>query len=58
MSNYDINTLYTKYEYLKNKFGAEAVLEEFVQQMSSNALQDYLETTYENFDVVFDDDEE
>ena len=44
------------YEELRDKVGAEALLEDFVQQMSSNQLQDLLETTYTNFDMEFDED--
>lgn len=58
MANLEINVLYEKYEYLRDKIGAEALLEDFVQQMSSNALQDYLEDAYKNADIPFDDDEE
>ena len=56
MENLDINVLYAKYEELRDKVGAEALLEDFVQQMSSNQLQDLLETAYTNFDMEFDED--
>ena len=56
MANLDINVLYAKYEELRDKVGAEALLEDFVQQMSSNLLQDLLETAYTNFDMEFDED--
>lgn len=56
MANLDINVLYEKYEELRDKVGAEALLEDFVQQMSSNQLQDLLETAYTNFDMEFDED--
>ena len=56
MANLDINVLYAKYEELRDKVGAEALLEDFVQQMSSNQLQDLLETAYTNFDMEFDED--
>lgn len=56
MANLDINVLYAKYEELRDKVGAEALLEDFVQQMSSNQLQDFLEDAYTNFDMDFDED--
>ena len=56
MANLDINVLYAKYEELRDKVGAEALLEDFVQQMSSNQLQDLLEDAYTNFDMEFDED--
>ena len=56
MANLDINVLYAKYEELRDKVGAEALLEDFVQQMSSNQLQDLLETAYTNFDMEFGED--
>lgn len=56
MANLDINVLYAKYEELRDEVGAEALLEDFVQQMSSNQLQDLLETAYTNFDMEFDED--
>lgn len=56
MANLDINVLYQKYEDLKNQYGADAVLEDFVQQMSSNQLQDLLEQAYTNFDIPFDEE--
>ena len=56
MANLDINVLYAKYEELRDKVGAEELLEDFVQQMSSNLLQDLLETAYTNFDMEFDED--
>ena len=56
MANLDINVLYAKYEELRDKVGTEALLEDFVQQMSSNQLQDLLETAYTNFDMEFDED--
>lgn len=56
MANLDINVLYAKYEELRDKVGAEALLEDFVQQMSSNQLQDFLEDAYTNFDMEFDED--
>ena len=56
MTNLDINVLYAKYEELRDKVGAEALLEDFVQQMSSNQLQDFLEDAYTNFDMDFDED--
>ena len=56
MANLNINVLYAKYEELRDKVGAEALLEDFVQQMSSNQLQDLLETAYTNFDMEFDED--
>ena len=56
MANLDINVLYAKYEELRDKVGTEALLEDFVQQMSSNLLQDLLETAYTNFDMEFDED--
>ena len=55
MANLDINVLYAKYEELRDEVGAEALLEDFVQQMSSNQLQDLLETAYTNFDMEFDE---
>lgn len=58
MANLDINVLYQKYEDLKNQYGADAVLEDFVQQMSSNQLQDLLEQAYANFDIPFDEEED
>ena len=58
MANLDIKVLYEKYEFLKDRYGAEQVLEEFVQQMSSNQLQDLLKDTYKNWDLIFDEDEE
>ena len=58
MANLDIKVLYEKYDFLKDRYGAEQVLEEFVQQMSSNQLQDLLEDTYKNWDLIFDEDEE
>ena len=58
MANLDINVLYQKYEDLKNQYGADAVLEDFVQQMSSNQLQDLLEQAYTNFDIPFDEEED
>lgn len=58
MANLDIKVLYEKYEFLKDRYGAEQVLEEFVQQMSSNQLQDLLEDTYKHWDLIFDEDEE
>ena len=54
----EMNVLYEKYEDLKNQIGAEALLEDFVQQMSSNQLQDLLEDAYKNADIPFDDDED
>ena len=56
MANLDINVLYAKYENLRDLVGAEALLEDFVQQMSSNLLQDLLEDAYKNFGMDFDDD--
>lgn len=56
MANLDINVLYAKYEELRDNVGAEALLEDFVQQMSSNQLQDFLEDAYKNFDMEFDED--
>lgn len=58
MANLDISVLYQKYEDLKNQYGADAVLEDFVQQMSSNQLQDLLEQAYTNFDIPFDEEED
>ena len=56
MENLDINELYAKYENLREQVGAEELLEDFVQQMSSNALQSYLEDACKNFDVDFEED--
>ena len=56
MANLDINVLYAKYENLKERVGAESLLEEFVQQMTSNALQEHLEDTCKNFDIDFEED--
>ena len=60
MANLDINELYALYEDLKENVGAEELLEDFVQQMSSNQLQDLLEQSYKNFDLSspFDDEDE
>lgn len=55
MANLEIGELYQKYENLKEKYSAEEILEEFVQQMSSDALQSYLEDTCKNFDEDFDE---
>ena len=55
MENLEIGVLYAKYENLKENFSAEEILESFVQQMSSNALQSYLEDTCKEFDVDFDE---
>lgn len=55
MENLDINVLYAKYENLKEQVGAEELLENFVQQMSSNALQSYLEDSCKDYDVEFDE---
>lgn len=57
MANLEIGVLYAKYEDLKNQFGADAVLEDFVQQMSSDQLQDLLVDAYKNFDIPFDDED-
>ena len=57
MANLEIGVLYATYEDLKNQFGADAVLEDFVQQMSSDQLQDLLVDAYKNFDIPFDDEE-
>lgn len=54
MANLDINVLYAKYENLKEKYSAEKVLEEFVQEMTSNQLQELLEGTCKSFDEDFD----
>ncbi len=54
MANLDINVLYAKYENLKESFSAEVILEEFVQEMTSNQLQELLEGTCKSFDVDFD----
>ena len=58
MANLDINVLYEKYEYLRDRIGAENLLEDFVQQMTSNQLQDLLEDAYKNADIPFDDEDE
>ena len=61
MANLDINVLYAKYEEVRDEIGAEALLEDFVQQMSSNQLQDFLEDACKNNDIPFleeEDDEE
>ena len=54
MANLGINVLYAKYEELRDQVGAEELLEEFVQEMSSNALQTFLEDACKSFDVDFD----
>ena len=58
MANLEIGVLYAKYEYLRDKVGAEDLLEDFVQQMSSNQLQDLLEDAYKHNDIPFDDEDE
>ena len=58
MANLDINVLYQKYEDLKNVVGADELLEDFVQQMSSNQLQDLLEDAYKHFNIPFGEDDE
>lgn len=54
MEDLDIGELYAKYENLKEWYSAEEILEEFVQEMSSNQLQELLEGTCKSFDVDFD----
>jgi hypothetical protein len=56
MENLDISVLYAKYENLKEMVSAEDLLENFVQQMSSNALQSYLEDACKDYDIDFEDD--
>ena len=56
MANLEINELYAKYENLRDLVGAGSLLEDFVQQMSSNQLQDLLEDAYTHFGLEFDDD--
>ena len=58
MENLEMSVLYQKYEELKDRVGAEELLEDFVQQMSSNLLQDLLIDAYKNFDIPFGDEEE
>lgn len=58
MANLEMNVLYQKYEDLKNVVGADELLEDFVQQMSSNQLQDLLEDAYKNFNIPFGEDDE
>ena len=55
MENLGINILYSKYEELKEKVGAEKLLECLVQQMSSNTLQDLLEQAFIDFDEYDED---
>lgn len=55
MENLGINVLYSKYEELKEKVGAEKLLECLVQQMSSNTLQDLLEQAFIDFDEYDED---
>lgn len=58
MANLEINVLYQKYEDLKNVVGADELLEDFVQQMTSNQLQDLLEDAYKHFNIPFDEEED
>ncbi len=55
MENLEMSELYAKYENLKEKYSAEEILEEFVQEMSSNQLQELLEGTCKSFDEDFDE---
>ena len=55
MENLGINVLYSQYEELKEKVGAEKLLECLVQQMSSNTLQDLLEQAFIDFDEYDED---
>ena len=55
MANLEIGELYAKYENLKEKYSAEVILEEFVQEMSSSQLQELLEGTCESLDEDFDE---
>jgi len=55
MENLEIGELYAKYENLKERFSAEEILEEFVQELSSNQLQELLEGTCKSFDVDFEE---
>lgn len=55
MANLEIGELYAKYENLKEKYSAEEILEEFVQEMSSNQLQELLEGTCKSFDEDFEE---
>lgn len=55
MENLGINVLYSKYEELKEKVGAEKLLECLIQQMSSNTLQDLLEQAFIDFDEYDED---
>lgn len=52
---YDINELYSKYENLRDKVGAESLLESFVQAMSSDELQENLEFICKEYDEDFDE---
>ena len=58
MENLEMSVLYQKYEDLKDWVGAEELLEDFVQQMSSNLLQDLLIDAYKHFDIPFGDEDE
>ena len=58
MERMEMNVLYRKYEELRDLIGAEALLEDFVQQMSDTQLQDLLEDAYKNADIPFGDEDE
>lgn len=51
-------TPYEKYEYLKENFGAEEVLEELVQELSTDKLEEHMNDIAKAFDVDFDEYEE
>lgn len=51
---YDINELYAKYENLRDRVGAETLLETLVQGMSSDELQTNLEFACKEYDEDFD----
>lgn len=52
---YDINELYSKYENLRDKVGAETLLETLIQGMSSDELQENLEFACKEYDEDFDE---